>query len=389
MSDTAAPPRQTLGEFFDSPKALAARYNLSATAAEPVSQEELLALEPGAAEQLTRLSLDYPDRYAPLALRRQVAAKYHSIDADGVLITSGVDEALGLIMVGLVEAGDRVVVLTPCYPPHLALARWRGATVVPWQAREENHWVPDLDELRALTRSPTTLVITTFPQNPTGFMPDGAYLDEFVDILRRSGARLLSDEIYAGLPVGGPGAPNLACRYERAITLHGLSKTVGLPGLRVGWLATRDQAALAALKTMKNLFNCYLPRPIEHLAAVALGHEQALLDRNSAILATSLAAAHAFFQRHDNLFAWRPPEAGVTTFPRWLGPGGTRALSDQLLNHASLVLAPSLCFDAGDNHLRLGLCRRAFPEALARFDEFLAAATRRVFATPMPLPRDQ
>ena len=125
---------------------------------------------------------------------------------------------------------------------------------------------------------------------------------------------------------------------------------------------------------MKNLFNCYLPRPIEHLAAVALGHEQAPLDRNSAILASSLAAAHEFFQRHDNLCAWRSPGAGITTFSRWLGPGGTKALSDRLLDDASLVLAPSPCFDADDNHVRLGLCRRAFPEALARLDEVLAAA---------------
>ena len=132
----AAPPRQTLSEFFDSPKAMAARYNLSATVAEPVSQAELLALEPDAAEQLTRLSLDYPDRYAPLALRQWVADKYHGIDADGVLITSGVDEALGLIMVSLVDAGDRVVVLTPCYPPHLELPRWRGNHAVAGTGRK-------------------------------------------------------------------------------------------------------------------------------------------------------------------------------------------------------------------------------------------------------------
>lgn len=367
-----AVPRQTLQEFFDSPKALAARYNLSATAAETVSQAELLALEPGAAEALMRLDLNYPERYAPAGLRDMVAAKYDGIDGDGVLITSGIDEALGLLMVTLVEAGDRVVVLTPCYPPHLELPRWRGAAVAPWPAREDNGWVPDLDELRDLTRIPTTLVIATFPQNPTGFMPDDAYLDEFVEILRHGGAHLLSDEIYAGLPCHGAGAPNLACHYERAITLHGLSKTVGLPGLRVGWLATRDGATLAAARTMKNLFNCYLPRPIELLAGVALRHESTLLERNSAILADSLEACDGFFQRHDNLFTWQPPMAGVMAFPRWLDPGGAKALSDRLLDQASVVLAPGPCFDAGDNHVRLGLCKRAFPEALARFDEFLA-----------------
>jgi aspartate/methionine/tyrosine aminotransferase len=205
-------------------------------------------------------------------------------------------------------------------------------------------------------------------------MPDDAYLSAFTEVLRDSGALLLADEIYAGLPTGGAAPPNLACRYERGVSLHGLSKTCGLPGLRVGWLATRDKTAIGAVRQAKNLFNCYLPGPVEFLAAVALRHEAALLERNSAILAKGLAAANAFFDRHDNLFAWTPPGAGALTFPRWLGPGGTKALSDRLVDEASLALAPSLCFDAGDRHFRLGLCRRNFPEALARFDEFLATA---------------
>jgi aspartate/methionine/tyrosine aminotransferase len=374
----ADPPRQTLQEFFDSPAAKGTRYKLSASAAEPMSLDELLALEPGAAGELTGIGLDYPQRYGPDGLRAAIADRYPGIDAEGVLVTSGVDEALGLLFVTLVEPADRVVVLTPCYPPHMELPRWRGAAAVPWPAREENRWVPNLDELRRLTREPTKLVIATFPQNPTGFMPDDDYLHEFIGILRDSGAILLADEIYAGLPVGGAqaaggaGAPGLACRYERAVTLQGLSKTCGLPGLRIGWLATRDRDILSRAAAAKNLFNCYLPGPIEFLAALALRHEPALRERSSAILATGLAAADDFFRRHGNLFAWTAPQAGVLSFPRWLGPGGTKDLSDRLIAEASLSLAPSLCFDAGDSHFRFGLCRRNTPDAFARLDEFLA-----------------
>ncbi len=111
----ADPPRQTLQEFFDSPAAKATRYKLSASAAEPVSLDPLLALKPGAAGQLTRIGLDYPQRYGPGDLRAAVADQYPGIDAEGVLIASGVDEALGLLFVTLVEPADRVVVLTPCY----------------------------------------------------------------------------------------------------------------------------------------------------------------------------------------------------------------------------------------------------------------------------------
>ncbi|MFP6732108.1 MAG: aminotransferase class I/II-fold pyridoxal phosphate-dependent enzyme [Alphaproteobacteria bacterium] len=349
---------------------MGAGYKLSASAAEPMGLEELLAMEPGASDMLTKFALDYPRRYGPDELREKIAAKYEGIDTDSALITSGVDEGLGLLFVSLVEPGDRVVILTPCYTPHLDLPRWRGATVVPWSAREENDWIPGLDELRSLLRDRTKLVVATFPQNPTGFMPDDDYMAEFINILRDSGALLLSDEIYAGLPIDGAPLPNLACRHERAISLHGLSKTCGLPGLRVGWLVTRDQAAMNAIKESKNLFNAYLPAPIEFLTGLALRHEQELKSRNSDIFATSLKAANSFFKRHDNLFAWSPPEAGVLSFPRWLGPGGTKELSDRLIEEVSIALAPSLCFDAGDNHFRVGLCRRSFPEALERLDDF-------------------
>lgn len=364
--------QQSLQEFFDSPLAMAARYKLSASACEPVSMSELLALEPDAAEGLTSLVLDYPARYAPDGIIEKIAARYPGLDPSAVMVTSGVDEGLGMLFLTQVDPGDRVVVLTPCYPPHLDLPRWRGAETVQWRAREENDWVPDLDELRELTREKTRLVVATFPQNPTGFMPDEDFLVEFTAILRESGATLLSDEIYAGLPLGGLGAPDMACRYEKAVILDGLSKTFALPGLRVGWLATRDARIIDGLKRTKMLFNCYLPGPVEHLTALALRHEPELLQRNNEILSTGIATADAFFQRHGNLFAWDPPKGGVVTFPRWLGPGGTKALSDRLLEEASTALAPSLCFDAGDAHFRLGLCRATFPAALAQFDEFLS-----------------
>ena len=364
--------RQTLQEFFDSPGALAAELNLSASAAEPLGQDELLALEDDAGEQLRKISLDYPRRHGRLELRHQVAARYQGIDSDGVLLTSGVDEALGMLFLSLVEPGDRVVVLTPCYPPHLQLPAWRGADVVAWPARADADWVPDLDELRRLTAEPTRLIITTFPQNPTGFMPDAAFNAELLKIASGCGAILLADEIYAGLPIGtAAGLSNLAEHGERVISLHGLSKTLGLPGLRFGWMAARDPKLLEPIFTLRNLFNAYVPAPIDFMAALALRNETAILERNSAIIAGSKRVAATFFARHGNLFEWTEPRAGVLSFPRWHGPGGSKALSDRLLHDAKLVCAPSLCFDAGDQHFRLGLGRRSLPRALERLETFL------------------
>lgn len=365
--------KRGLQEFFDDPATIATRHKLSASASEPVGQAELLALEPGAAERFVALGLDYPERFGPSKLRSAIEAKYAYVPFDGVLVTAGLDEGLALLFTALVEPGDRVIVLTPCYPPHLELPAWRGAEVVPWPARPERDFVPDLAELEELLAKPAKAVLTTFPQNPTGFMPDDAYVAEFLALLERTGTPLFSDEIYAGLPLG-TSVPNLADRYEQAISLHGLSKTCGLPGLRFGWLASRDNAAMEKVKAVKNLFNAYIPAPAAFLAEIAFKHEADLLARNSAILERSIEAAVSFMERHGNLFSWTPPAAGTVAFPRWLGPGGTQQLSDRLIREASISLAPSLCFDAGDDHVRFGMCRRTFPEDLAALDRFLSGA---------------
>ena len=362
----------SLQEFFDSPGALAAEHHMSASAAEPLTQDELLALEPDTHRRFNDIKLTYPRRHAELELLDGISRRYRTIEPDGLLPTSGVDEALGMLFLSLVDAGDRIVVLTPCYPPHLLLPRWRGAETVPWRARAETNWVPDLEELRQLTQKPTRLVITTFPQNPTGFMPDADFNAELLDIISASGAILVADEIYAGLPRGaGDGLSNLADRHDRVISLHGLSKTMGLPGLRLGWMAARDPALLERVRAVRTLFNAYVPPPIDFLANLALRHEGAILDRNTAILDAGKRAAGAFMARHGNLFEWTEPSAGVLSFPRWTGPGGTSALSQRLLDEAKLVCAPSLCFDAGDEHFRVGLARRGLPEAFDRMDTFL------------------
>lgn len=368
-------PIQTLQDFFDSPAAQAAQFNLSASAMEPLTQDELFELEPCAADGLRGIRLDYPQRYGAPALRERIATRYTGIEADGIVVTSGLDDALANLSLAFIEPGDKVVVLTPCYPPQMQLPRWRGADIIEWPAREENGWVPDLDELRELVDESVKLVIVTFPQNPTGFMPDGDYARALSAVLERYATPLIADEIYSGLPVGGDlSGANLASLYPHAISLHGLSKTFALPGLRVGWMASRDQAALASARKVRDLMNAYLPAPIDYMACVALDHGVAIHQRNDAIRSAAVSAATDFFARHDNLFQWQAPSAGVLTFPRYLGPGGTRALSERLVTESALTLVPSTCFGAGDNHVRVGLGRRSIAAALARLDEFLATA---------------
>src|SRR5258708_37659860 len=111
-------------------------------------------------------------------------------------------------------------------------------------------WSFDLNERAALLRPNPRLLVLNFPHNPTGFLPERAALDQILELAGRHGLTVFSDEMYRGLELD-PAArlPAVCDLYENSISLSGLSKAYGLPGLRLGWLASRaPDFVTAALK---------------------------------------------------------------------------------------------------------------------------------------------
>ncbi len=201
-----------------------------------------------------------------------------------------------------------------------------AATVSLWAADEERAWEPSLAELARLLRPTTRLIVTNFPHSPTGFAPDRAYLDALIALADEAGATLVGDEIYRGLPLAGEAeAPSLADLSARAVVLNSVSKTLGLPGLRVGWLATRDAALLAAVRAFRMHQNSYIGAPTEFLAALALRHSERILAENLALAQENLTALAGFMARNDALFSWVPPRAGVVAFALARGRDDERA----------------------------------------------------------------
>jgi aspartate/methionine/tyrosine aminotransferase len=365
-----------LKDFFYAPDAGKAAYNLSRSFAEPMAIGELLALEPDAREKLDEIALGYPGVDGSAPLRAAIAERYPGISPEMVIATAGLDDALAGLALALVEPGDRVIVQTPAYQTYMSVPRWRGAEVAEWRAREENAWLPDLDELEALLEQPARWVIINFPNNPTGVMPDAAYFERLVELARSRDTLVISDEIYAGLPQGGAPFEPLCCRYGRAVSLHSVSKTLGVPGLRVGWIVCRDDVIRNRIKDLRFHFNSFIGAPSEFLGALALRHEAEILQRNSKILADNIDTANAFMARHDNLFGWTPPAAGVNAWPQWHGPGDSEDLSDAMLRDAKLLIAHSALFLGGERNVRLGLGCLGLDTALERFDDFLQKSFR-------------
>jgi aspartate/methionine/tyrosine aminotransferase len=153
------------------------------------------------------------------------------------------------------------------------------------------------------------------------------------------------------------------------VSLGSISKSYGLPGLRLGWLVTRDAGLRARLLELKDYTTICSSAPSELLTAVALRHRMALLERNLDLVGRNLELLEQFFERHPTQFAWVKPTAGPIGFPRVTGLGEVDELCTELAG-AGVLLLPGSVYDVPD-HARVGFGRANFPEALQLLEETL------------------
>jgi aspartate/methionine/tyrosine aminotransferase len=240
---------------------------------------------------------------------------------------------------------------------------------------EDGAWRLELGELEQALRRVTKLVIWNFPHNPTGALPDRAWFDAAVKLVKDRGARLFSDEVYRWLEQDG--AQRLPAAVEvdrRAVSLGVMSKSFGLAGLRVGWIATHDQELLERAAAFKDYLSICSSAPSEVLALIALRARDQVLARNRRLVAEGRRAADAFFGKWADRFQWIPPRGGTLCFPEYLG-GDAEALADALVRETGVLIVPGRFFDyPGGGHFRVGLGRAKVPEAFERFDRFLTRA---------------
>jgi aspartate/methionine/tyrosine aminotransferase len=351
-----------------------ARYLLGPSDCESLGMQELLALADAQTRALwDGLGLGYTESPGHPLLRAEIARQYPGLDAEHIL-TAAPEEAIFIAMNVLLRPGDRVVVLTPAYQTLHAVARAIGCTVAEWPLTPRaGTWALDLARLADLLREPARLVVVNFPNNPTGFLPSAADWQALIELVARSGAYLFSDEMYRLLEYEPSRCLFPACTaYERAVSLAGLSKAFGLPGLRSGWLACQDAAVLAQFQAYKDYLTICASAPGEILSIIALRAAESILDRNRAIVARNLKAARAFFTARPGLFEWLEPQAGSVAFPRWLGQPPLDQLAEEIVAQRGVMFVPGAMFAFPGGYFRVGLGRNNLPEVLAVLGDALA-----------------
>jgi aspartate/methionine/tyrosine aminotransferase len=364
-------PPFTLERYFARHE-FSAKYLLSSSDCESLTLPELLEMaSPEMRKTFFELKLGYTESMGHPLLRAEAATMHKGLKAENLLVAAP-EESIFIFMNALLQPGDHVIATFPGYQSLYEIARAVGCQVSMWEPDEAAGWHFDPARLADLIRPETKLVVVNFPHNPTGYVPSRSDFDEIVGMLRERGIYLLSDEMYRFLEIeDGTTLPSACEAYEKAFTLFGMSKTFGLPGLRIGWLASKQRAALERMLEMKDYTTICSSAPSEILSIIALQNKQKIIDLQNARLARNFALLDEFFSARPERFTLNRPRGGSICFPRILGVESSLEFADTLVAEASIMLAPSHVFDYGDQHFRMGFGRENFGEVLGLFGEYV------------------
>jgi|TARA_B100002003_G_scaffold125332_1_gene115668 hypothetical protein len=371
--------------------------NLSESGVHPLRLRELVGA--GDLEDLLEQELGYPQTNGTIPLRERIAAMYDGATAANVLVTNGGSEANFVTCWHLVEPGDEVVVIQPTYMQIPGLARSFGATVreVWLEPRLVDHagqsgpggsrgpadglrsparWRLDLGEVRAAVTPHTRLIAVCNPNNPTGARLDEAEVAELSAIAADTGCWLLADEIYRGAELDGRLSSSAWGRHDRVIVTGGLSKTFGLPGLRIGWIA--GPAEVIDRLWGRHDYTTIAPGALnDRLARLALepSRRQRLVARTRKRLRNNQAIVQAWAGEHQTV-QQVPPEAGGVTLIRYAGSRPSARLAETLRAQQGVLVVPGIHFGL-EHHLRVGIGGEPDPlhRGLARLGDLLRSAS--------------
>ncbi len=350
-----------------------AKYILSASDCESLTLSELLATTDGDSRFLwNNLKLAYTETSGHPLLLGEISKLYRNIDPDHILVAAP-EELIFLAMNALLSKEDEIIVTTPAYQSLHELASHIGCKVVRWALKPAGDgWRIDMQFLADRISRKTKLLVINFPHNPTGHHIPAQDLQDIIRIARKHNVPVFSDEMYRGSEFhDSDRLPAVADEYEKGISLWGMSKSYGLPGLRIGWLASQNKDVLAQCTRLRDYTTICNSAPSEILAIIALKAGAVILQRAKEIITKNLGIADDFFGRHDDMFTWLKPKAGPVAFPILRRKTSVETFCEKLAENKNLLITPGSLFQHRGNHFRIGMGRTNFHQALEVLDHSL------------------
>ena len=332
-------------------------FNLAESTSQDLTVGELLDL--AGLDRIRGIKLGYGTSAGSTALREEVA-QVCKVSPEQVITTQGTALGLFLLAFEACRAGDEAVLATPCFPLSRDSLLGAGVAVREVKLSFEHAYRLDLDRIGAALTPKTRLVSIASPQNPSGVQTSRADVEQLLALMQKRSpqALLFIDETYREASYGdAPVAESLAALDPRIVVGASVSKALGAPGLRTGWLTVADADLRSRLVVAK--MNTVISGSVldETLATVLLQRREHVLAPRRNFLASALDKLTAWCAGERERVEWVRPDAGALCCLRLrtdaFDPPAVARFWNLLPRH-DLQLACGTWFGESDRAFRLG-----------------------------------
>jgi alanine-synthesizing transaminase len=296
-----------------------------------------------------------PDPRGSRAAREAVAADRqrhgHAADADQIVLTASTSEAYSMAFKLLCDPGDAILVPSPSYPLFDFLASLESVQVDRYSLRQDGGWHLDLASLEAAVTEKTRAVVVVNPNNPTGSYLKRDEAEGLLDLCATRRLAVLSDEVfadYAFAPDGGRVTSLDGGDRALVLAFGGLSKSCGLPQLKLGWMTVSGPPSLRdeALARLEIVADTYLSvgTPVQIAAPAILARSHELRAPIAARTARNLAALRSRIPAHS-VARVLPPEGGWSAVLRIPATLSEEDRVSRLLERHGVLVHPGYFFD--------------------------------------------
>ncbi len=292
-----------------------------------------------------------------------------------MFVTVGGSEAIDLAIRALIEPGDEVIVVEPCFVCYAPMAQVCHAKVVHVSTKPENGFALTPEELRAALTPKTKLLVLPFPSNPTGGIMTRKQLEAIAEVLRGTDVVVLSDEIYAELTYNGLHHVSIASiegMRERTIVVNGFSKAYAMTGWRLGYACGPEPLISEMLKLHQYAIMC--APTVSQTAAITAMRE---CEEDIIHMRESYDARRRMVVDRLNAMGLETfePRGAFYAFPCIRSSGlSSEEFCQRLLEEKDVAIVPGNAFgEAGEGYARISYCYSAehLTTALDRIEEFL------------------
>ena len=309
-------------------------------------------------------------------LSEDLKKRYHVSynPASEIIFTSGVSEAFDVAVRTVVNPGDEVLVVDPCfvsYHPEVMLA---GGRPIPLPCRAEDRFKITPDALMERITKKSKVLIMNFPNNPTGGIMTKDDLKAIADVVIDHDLLIISDEVYSELTYDGhhTATASIEGLYERTITLNGFSKAYAMTGWRLGYLCAPEEICNAALKIHQYVMMS-APTASQFAAIEALKSGE---EAKNAMTAEYRIRRNLFVKGLNEIgLTCHLPQGAFYAFPSIESTGlSDEEFAERLLKEQQVAVVPGSAFGpSGKGHVRTcyAVDREKLMTAVRRIEAFV------------------